>query len=288
MKFSQRQGITPKEKSIQLDFIDRDLLNGLWNIYKISILDSINEGKNYTYGTYPFLNFSNSVWHNFFKLPVDTIPYESYNVKSWIRKWFFEAKWFEVYDFIEFCLKVVDASQFQLEIDKIQIGFNKVFEREFAGYRFIQGNISPITNDIEIDEIKSALNSTKSYTALNVCNIHLEEALVKLSDRNNPDYRNSIKESISAIESLAKIISNDAKDSLGASLDKIKGKIKIHSALEKGFKQIYGYTSDDDGIRHALTQESTCDFEDAKFMLTSCSAFINYLITKSKKAGINF
>jgi hypothetical protein len=110
--------------------------------------------------------------------------------------------------------------------------------------------------------------------------------LTKISDRKNPDYRNSIKESISAIESVAKIISNNSKDSLGGALDKIKGKIKLHAALEKVFKQIYGYTSDSDGIRHALTEETNCDFEDAKYMLVSCSAFINYLVVKADKAGI--
>ncbi|MGQ9708742.1 MAG: AbiJ-NTD4 domain-containing protein, partial [bacterium] len=32
--------------------------------------------------------------------------------------------------------------------------------------------------------------------------------------------------------------------------------------------------------------EPNLSFEDAKFMLVSCSAFINYLITKAAKAGI--
>lgn len=91
----------------------------------------------------------------------------------------------------------------------------------------------------------------------------------------------------SAIESVAKVISGNTKDSLGGTLDKIKGKLNLHPALERGFKQLYGYTSDDDGIRHALMEDSTCDFEDAKYMLVSSSAFINYLIVKANKAGIN-
>ena len=52
--------------------------------------------------------------------------------------------------------------------------------------------------------------------------------------------------------------------------------------------QLYGYTSDADGIRHALLDESDLDFEDAKFMLVSCSAFTNYLKGKAIKAGIDF
>jgi len=69
-------------------------------------------------------------------------------------------------------------------------------------------------------------------------------------------------------------------------LKKIKDKIGLHPALEKGFGAIYGYTSDQGGIRHAMIDESTCDFEDAKYMLVSCSAFVNYLIMKANKAGL--
>lgn len=286
MRFSQRQGITPTEKEIQLEYIDDELRNGLWNVYKLYILDNIKNETNYQFNANPFKQFTTSLWHHFYKLPVDTIPHDKSVTKDSIRKWFFDAEWFEVYDFIEFCVSIVSQHLYELKSDVIEVKFNDVLERDFSGYRFIQGKISPVTNQEEISEITSALFSSKSFTALGGCNTHLQAALDKLSDRKNPDYRNSIKESVSAVESLAKIISNNAKDSLGASLDKIKGKIKIHHALERGFKQIYGYTSDGDGIRHALTEESTCDFEDAKFMLVSCSAFINYLIVKTEKAGL--
>lgn len=81
-------------------------------------------------------------------------------------------------------------------------------------------------------------------------------------------------------------LQDNGKDSLGSALDKIKKQINIHQALEKGLKQIYGYTSDSSGIRHALTDESNRDLEDAQYMLVSCSAFINYLIMKAEKAQI--
>lgn len=66
----------------------------------------------------------------------------------------------------------------------------------------------------------------------------------------------------------------------------MENKINIHKALKSGFTAIYGYTSDENGIRHAILDEPNVDFEDAKYMLVSCSAFINYLIVKSKKSGI--
>lgn len=61
----------------------------------------------------------------------------------------------------------------------------------------------------------------------------------------------------------------------------------MHPALKGSFEKLYGYTSDAEGIRHALLDEPNLDFEDAKFMLVSCSAFVNYLKAKAAKAGIN-
>jgi len=61
----------------------------------------------------------------------------------------------------------------------------------------------------------------------------------------------------------------------------------LHSDLKHAFQKLYGYTNDSEGIRHALMEEQTLDVEDAKFMLVSCSAFVNYLVVKAHKAGIN-
>ena len=165
---------------------------------------------------------------------------------------------------------------------------NTVLEREFSGYRIINNTVAPISNESEAKEIESAINAGINFTSLNSCNTHLTSALQKISYRTTPDYRNSIKESISAVESVAKIISGTTKGSLGSAIDKIKVKLKIHPSLERALKSIYGYTSDSDGIRHALTEESNVDFEDAKFMLVTCSAFINYLIAKANKSHIQF
>lgn len=109
-----------------------------------------------------------------------------------------------------------------------------------------------------------------------------------LSDRDNPNYRNSIKESISAVEAICKIIAKDSKATLGKALDIIEKSLKVsmHPALKVAFDKLYGYTSTTEGIRHALMDLPKLDFEDAKFMLVACSAFINYLIVKADKAGI--
>ena len=111
---------------------------------------------------------------------------------------------------------------------------------------------------------------------------HLNQSLTLLSDRQNPDYRNSIKESISAVESICKIITQDDKATLGKALKIIEDKHGLHAALKGSLSQLYGYTSDADGIRHAMSGESNLSYIDAKFMLVACTNFINYLIEKAK------
>jgi hypothetical protein len=277
MKFSERTGIIKAKDSIQIESINDDLKNGLWNIFHIHYLEEftdhfVKQSKKH--------EFILDIWHNFFKKTIDKIPSSIIHVKGEIRAWFFQCEWYEVYDFIEFCTK---NNLFNIEL--IISFYNIVLEREVSGYRFVNGLISPITNESEIEEIDQAIDDSKNKNLVGV-KTHLENSLRMLSDRNSPDYRNSIKESISAVESISKTLSATSKNSLTSALDKIKGKIKLHPALEKGFKQIYGYTSDSDGIRHALMEETTCDFEDAKYMLVSCSAFVNYLIAKGVKADL--
>ncbi len=112
---------------------------------------------------------------------------------------------------------------------------------------------------------------------------HIANALAKLSDRRNPDYRNSIKESISAVEAVCRLLSHQEKDELGKTLRILEDKAGLHRALSKGFSAIYGYTSDAEGIRHAMMDASTVQFEDAYFMLIVCSAFVNFLTQKFNK-----
>jgi hypothetical protein len=82
-------------------------------------------------------------------------------------------------------------------------------EKEVSAYRFVNGVIAKITDQVEIDEIDRALESTRDPVRT-----HLRRALELLSDRESPDYRNSIKESISAVESLVATVVGE-KGTLG-------------------------------------------------------------------------
>ena len=84
---------------------------------------------------------------------------------------------------------------------------------------------------------------------------------------------------------MCRIVTKDEKVTLGKALNKID--IDIHPDLKEAFRKLYHWTSDAEGIRHALMDVPTVDSDDAKFMLVSCSAFVNYLIVKANNAGIS-
>jgi hypothetical protein len=282
MKFSDRIGITQVKNTIQLNSMDTDLRNGLWNCLKIGFINKM-DSTTYDYVRLsPLRGFINGLWFSYYKEPIDNIPSQISKVKEFIKQRFFQYEWYEVYNFIEFVIENTSESISAGLIDSI----NMILKRELSGYRLVSNEFTPITDEEQMSEIQKAIDNSESSSELKGVNIHLKAALHKLSDKANPDYRNSIKESISAIESLSQTISGDKKAELGKALKLIKDKVGLHSALEQGFIKIYGYTSDGDGIRHSLSEESTLDLEDAIYMLISCSAFINYLITKANKAGI--
>ncbi|MBM4056329.1 MAG: hypothetical protein FJ264_16990 [Planctomycetes bacterium] len=274
--FSQRKGLKAVKKLIQIDNIDDDLLNGLWNALTIYYWGKTSE---YAFSKDLYILFKR-LWHSYFKKPIDTLSSNWEISYQEIREYYFNCSWFEVYDFIEF----IANNYPNQSTNKIFINFsNNVLERELSAYRFIDGKITQITAKEEIDEIEEALEATKS---LKTVFLHLKSALNLFADRKFPDYRNSIKESISALEAICNLIAKDTKATLGQALKEIEKKMTLHPALRKAFDSLYGYTSNAEGIRHALLDEPTLDFEDAKFMLVSCSGFINYLLAKSLKAGI--
>ena len=182
------------------------------------------------------------------------------------------------YDFIEYI-----ANNYHDEYNSVNQKFmdfcNFILKRELSAYRFVGGKITQITSEEEVSEIEEALEISKPLKSVNT---HLRRALDLVADRKSPDYRNSIKESISAVESICNLITKEKNATLGHALKKIEDKVSLHPALKSAFSSLYGYTSDAEGIRHALLDEPNVSFEDAKFMLVLCFAFVNYLIIKCR------
>jgi hypothetical protein len=215
------------------------------------------------------------LWHEYFKKPVDQISTSCHQAVHSIRSYFFAAKWNEVYDILEF---IVNHEPPDRQRKSLIADSNSNLEAELSGYRFVSGKIVPITTEQEMSAVERALVETVSLFPNS--RKHLHQAITLLAQRPNPDYRNTIKESISAVEALCAAITGNPKATLGQALKAIDPQAELHGALLSAFDKLYGYTSDADGIRHALMEETALEQEDAVFMLVACSAFISYVIAK--------
>lgn len=277
MRFSQRIGKAPALKLVQREEMDQDLRNSLWSVLTIMYWETYSKPGHSSYGRSDYVRGSNmesliiSMWLYYFKKPIDTIDVYWEHCLKGLRVHFFTLPSHGVFDFIEFVADHCPRNKKQQFTEMC----NKYLESENSAYRFLNGFLAEITSESEILEVEDAILKSTPYAGVK---IHLEAALLLLSRRTNPDYRNSIKESISAVESLAKQISGDTSGTLGAVLKALEKSHSLHPALKNAFSSLYGYTNDSQGIRHALMDEGHLTKADARFMLVCCSAFVNYAI----------
>ena len=206
-KFSERMGFKEHLPTIQTDGMNDSLRNSLWNY-----LHTLYESK-YEYW-HPVAEWSARF---FFKVPVDELPFRDYDNRKWLKARFYGLEWYEVYDYIEFIMnnhgKIIQSAINNRS--KLIENFNIIFEQELSGFRFISGILAPVSNPAETGEIASAIEAT-ARDGLVGAHEHLRASLILLGKKPVPDYRNSIKEAISAVESIAKqLTKSDAQGSVG-------------------------------------------------------------------------
>jgi hypothetical protein len=282
MRFSERYGYRPIRDALQRESMDVPLRNGLWSLLCSFCWKHAQKLNRQPWGYHlsdpnnrRLKALCNALWFDLFRKPIDELSDDWLKVRAELKRHFFVCEWYDVYDFIEF---VATNHEPIRNDDAFMNACNRLLETEMSAYRFVDRVIARITDEQEIAAIEQATEKSEGPVGR-----HLRRALELLSDRKAPDYRNSVKESISAVESLVAGCLDTDKGTLGALLKKLEDDIHLHPALKDAFIKLYGYTSDEGGIRHALIDDAErVDFHDAKFMLVACSAFVNYLEGKKQ------
>lgn len=269
------------------------ILNNISKNCKTRILNRFNVFFKIQLNIVSSIYILNILWDRLgYKVDLDLYELENEDIRdllmNQINRIWYAQQWYTYYDILEIILsfsvsdsKLIGGNEKE-KISNFKNDVNKIFVEENIGYRIIDNQVVNITTEEEINEIEKAMDSV-----FDSVNNHLEKSLSFYSDRKNPDYKNSIKESISAVESMCCIICGK-KVELGKALGKLeKNGIYIHGAMKNGFQALYGYASDESGIRHGGIEDKEVTEEDAKFMLVSCSAFVNYLKVKFNKMKEN-
>lgn len=153
-----------------------------------------------------------------------------------------------------------------------------LLRKELIGYRFIgkagdgSATLMPIADEAE------AAQNVANYSALGAegaAQVHFRLAVERLKAG---DFRGSVTESIHGVESVAKGVTGNPHATLGEALNVLSKSKPLNPALHRGLSAIYGWSSQDDGIRHAMSDEAQPVTEpEARFMISACLAFSVWL-----------
>lgn len=263
--FSERYGYIKPNDALYIECMPQDVVNALCNcVYYLKCDINVD-----------FNRINNICWIRFFnKKQTD------YNIYYNCIVGFLDDEnneWHKKLSLIDFVINII-AYHNKSSLLRFVTNINTEFERLNYGYRIINNLVTPITAKEEVESIEEAIDNAKDNIKE-----HLNRALILLADKEKPDYRNSIKESISAVGALCREMTG--KNDLGKALSALEKKQGLlHPQLKATFNNLYSYVNEkQSGIRHELMDENGTyvpSYHEAKYMLVTCAAFINYLNSK--------
>lgn len=268
MKFSERYGLSAPRMPLAPDEMPDGLRNRLWSVIRTELRAWRRVGTDLVERPdHRVLR----LWDMFYKWPLDTVPYRIDTVVDQIRKLFFDSRWDEVYDLMEFIVEL-DTEEYG-GISPFSVSVNAVLEEELAAWRFIGLHLQRITDQGEIEAVSEGANSP-----LVGVKMHVRTALACLAQRPDPDTRNAIKEAVSAVESAAKSVTGRDKAVFTALAQRL-GADGVHPQFVQAWKNLYNYTSDAGAVRHgAKAGDQLPSVDEAKLFVVTASAFVNYLV----------
>lgn len=285
LTWSQKNGVSPLPRQLRLDEISNEFRAIIWAaIYRdFNSLQKIYSRQQHgSQHTHPY-------WRSFIEdyavkiehRQVDTLSNHKDDAILWLKERVYKNHYHDVLTFLQ---AIFEHRLIRQDLKtRIQIAF----ETARMAYRVIDFQIVPIGTEAEATNIKKAFEDASAIEQKGPAS-HLKNSASALTSGNWAD---SVRESISAVESVAKVACPEKDgDTLGPIVTQLvkDGRIK-HSGLGKSLKNLYGYTSNEKGVRHALVfdDEANIDEKDAMLLFGACASFVSYLIqiSKEKSAG---
>lgn len=266
-RFSERNGYVEPRTVIQIEDLDEKTRIGVWNLIYIM---KIKE-----YDHYSALQmtdvFALKLWIEWHLSLEDLQNTTANDFMGMVKNAIVSGTIAEAFDVVEACIEAEG---------RLSVLLNGVFTKYLVGYRVVKGEIIAVSEPHEIEAVEIAMDVLQPYGGARK---HLQNALSLLANREEPHYANVVKESISAVEAVARHLTG-AK-TLGDALKQLEAKgVPAHRALVEGWSRIYGYTNDEGGIRHGNIIHGEVDEALATYFLVTCSSMVGYLI---KKGGSN-
>ena len=276
LTFEQAEGLAPLPTQLARTEVSQELRAVLWKYIHKQIDETAELGGMGHYLGKPWKHILEQAHVYREHRLIDDFQTELRPALAAVRRVFEQGSYSAIYGWLQFVLGINRSQEFAERIASI-------LKYCRSPYRIVADDvICPIGTDEEAATIGKAFADLKA-SGLAGSREHLKSASAELSAGNFSD---SIRESVHAVESVVRVL--EPSGDFGKALAKLESKAKIHGALVAGFKSIYGFSSDEQGIRHPLLDKGApaVDEVDAIFMLGACSAFISYLINKSRAVGL--
>ena len=281
LTFSQRHGYEPLPEPMKLEEISDDLRREIWNTIREFLLKVRFHGNNY-FADYEQRMIERIIGKTF-RISESEVRTDYDDVMHAFRSICLSSSFNELLELLEAFMNDKNVG------DEFAAQIRFLFELHGAAYWLDSSRRThlfvPISSKEQAEATREAVDTVENSGVAPGAVTHLRQAVEYL---NGGRFADSIRESIHAVESVACKIDPEASNTLGKALDSLEtaGLLK-HRALKSAFDRLYGYASDEEGIRHALIERDAADVDvdDALFMYGACASFAAYLVSKHQKAG---
>lgn len=288
MKFSHRNGFDPKRK---LGPIVEDAPAWLRDEFFVSVLSKLTYiDQDSRIGNKEKLPLGIKTLNERLCVEVqremDNDDWDSWSCQNGLAHTIKTCEWYQFYDCVEVIgdeLKAVepfydgapgfvDTSKFTFNAYRAKV--NELFAKHQVGWRL--NSRSQLESALPKDLADRIDSVEKNLDQFEAAREHFRKAK-RYGLGTHKDCENSIKESVSAFESVGKVL-YDKTTTLGDVLTRMKKDGSVPPMLVSVMEKFYAYTNAEPGVRHGGTQKPKSDEMDAELAMHLSAAFIRYAI----------
>ena len=281
VSFSQKYGYEEIPKQLKLEELPAEARTQIWNLFylyleKSAVFPHHSMGRPKIGG--PWKEISQAVHIGFDNLPLDEWRSDFEGFCQNLRRRIESQPFYKVFDLVEFIVRHAQCPSHFVK------NMRNVFAWSHLAYTLDLGPPPTVVPAVTPEEGATVVESLVllRQAGLDGSATHLRKASAYI---NEGKWADSIRESIHAVESVARQLDPGAAQTLGPALKSQR----LHPALKKGFDSLYGYTADEQGIRHALLDQADAKVgrDEAVFMLGACASFASYLFRKHETGALS-
>jgi hypothetical protein len=225
---------------------------------------------------------------SFFKEPIDELPLADNDASRLALKGrFFALPLPRVYDLFEFFLSDDRAGLKEMDRKLIRRGLNDLLEREGASVRLYRDRFRPFQEALGFDEVAQAGETVRLFD-MAAAQRHMETAIVYLSRRPEPSFREAVREAVLAVTAVAREVAGrelrkgeEADPLVIGSVTHAAAAAGMPSELLAGIELLLRRAHMISGLPidgvNPLDREAPVDPREAHFLVVFASSLIVYL-----------